>query len=320
MPHTSPTPSTPSTPRTRLAYNANGLRSVSLDDAVRTLADRGYDGIELSLNAQHVDPWAFTAADAGRLRETLEATGVVACSLATGDPHLLSADAFEPALVDPDPAERARRLDLLQRSVRMGVLVGVPLVVFSTGRRRPEVSAAQADAWLDEALAVLLDTLHDTLDAAGLPRGSTVLGIEPEPGFHCRTNADVAVVLERTASPDLWLSQDLGHCVVEEEDALGSLARHLPITRHLQVEDIANRVHAHLVPGDGDVDFDAVGRVLAGGFEGWISVELYDHDAVHREAARRSEEFLREHFPSLARPVDVTDLTALEARATVPAR
>lgn len=305
---------TSAAPRARLAYNANGMRSVPLDDAVRTLADRGYDGIELSLNAQHVDPWTFSAADAARLRATLAETGMIACSLATGDPHLLSEKAFEPALVDPDPAERARRLDLLQRSVRIGVLIGVPLVVFSTGTRRPEVSAAQADVWLDEALAVLLETLHETLDAAGLPRGSTVLGIEPEPGFHCRTNADVAAVLERTGSEDLWLSQDLGHCVVEEEDALGSLSRHLPITRHLQVEDIADRVHAHLVPGDGDVDFDAVGRALADGYDGWISVELYDHDPVHRDAARRSEEFLREHFPCLARPSETLDLSALELR------
>ncbi|GAA0307020.1 TIM barrel protein [Kineococcus aurantiacus] len=300
----------PPTPTTRLAYNANGLRSLDVHDAVRTLADLGYDGIELSLNHQHVDPWTFSAADAERLRATLADTGLTACSLATGDPHLLGDSPFEPALVDPDPAERARRLDLLQRGVRAGVLVGVPLVVFSSGRRRPEVSAAQADAWFDEAVAVLLDTLHESLDAAGLPRGSTVLGIEPEPDFHYRTNAEVAAVLERTGSPDLWLSQDLGHCVVVEDDALASLERHLPVTRHLQVEDIADRVHAHLVPGDGDVDFDAVGAVLASGFDGWISVELYDHDPVHREAARRSREFLREAFPTLRGSGTTLDLTA----------
>ncbi|MBB2901739.1 sugar phosphate isomerase/epimerase [Kineococcus radiotolerans] len=313
MPKTSPTPAT------RLAYNANGLRSVSLDEAVRTLADCGYDGIELSLNAQHVDPWAFSAADADRLRAVLDATGLTACSLATGDPHLLSGNAFEPALVDPDPAERARRLDLLRRSVRLGVLAGVPLVVFSTGRRRADVPPARADAWLDEAVAVLLDTLHETLDAAGLPRGSTVLGVEPEPDFHCATNAQVAALLTRTGSPDLWLSQDLGHCVVVEDDALGSLEHHLPLTRHLQVEDIADRVHAHLVPGDGDVDFDAVGAVLDAGYGGWISVELYDHDPVHREAALRSREFLLQRFPSLSRGRGAIDLSAFEAGAAAPA-
>ncbi|NAZ87626.1 sugar phosphate isomerase/epimerase family protein [Kineococcus indalonis] len=292
---------------TRLAYNANGLRSVPLDDAVRVLADTGYDGIELSLNAQHVDPWSFSAADADRLRRALDETGLVACSLATGDPHLLSELPFEPALVDPDPTERERRLDLLRRGVRIGVRAGVPLVVFSTGSRHPAVEAADADRWLDEGVAELLDTLHDELDAQGLPRGSTVLGIEPEPGFHCQTNAEVAAVIARTGSGDLWLSQDLGHTVVVEDDPIGSLARHLPITRHLQVEDIAGRVHAHLVPGDGDVDFAAVGRALGtDGLDGWISVELYDHDPVHREAARRSREHLRRFLPSLSGAVELT--------------
>ena len=284
----------------RLAYNANGLRSLPLHDAVRMLADTGYDGVELSLNAQHVDPWSFSDADADALREVLDTTGMRACTLATGDPHLLSPQPFEPALVDPDPAERERRLDLLTRGVWIGVRAGVPLVVFSTGFRRPDVDPAQADRWLDEGVARLLEALHTELDAAGLPAGSTALAIEPEPGFHCQSNDEVAAVLARTGSDALWLSQDLGHCVVVEDDPLGSLARNLPLTRHLQVEDIRDRVHAHLVPGDGDVDFDAVGRALAdGGYEGWLSVELYDHDPVHAEAARRSIEHLRAHVPGL---------------------
>ncbi len=296
----------PNTPALRLAYNANGLRSVDLPTAVRTLADAGYDGIELSLNAQHVDPWSFAEREADALRAVLEETGLVACSLATGDPHLLSPLPFEPALVDPDPAERARRLDLLRRGVRIGVRAGVPLVVFSTGSRHPAVDAAQADAWLDEGVAALLETLERELDAVGAPRGSTVLGVEPEPGFHCQTNAEVAALIARTGSGDLWLSQDLGHTNVVEEDYLGSLERHLPLTRHLQVEDIAGRVHAHLVPGDGDVDFAAVGRALAG-YEGWLSVELYDHDAVHAEAAARAREHLLRHLPGLRAPAGGAD-------------
>ncbi|WP_432490847.1 sugar phosphate isomerase/epimerase family protein [Kineococcus gypseus] len=294
-------PTTTGASRTRLAYNANGMRSVALDEAVRVLADAGYDGVELSLNAQHVDPWAFSPADAERLQRALDATGLLACSLATGDPHLLGERAFEPAMVDPDPAARERRLDLLRRGVRLGVRLGVPLVVFSTGTRSPGTPAAEADRWVDEGVADLLDALHAELDAQGLPRGSTVLAVEPEPGFHCATNADVARLLERTGSGDLWLSQDLGHTVVVEDDPIASLARHLPVTRHLQVEDIADRVHAHLVPGDGDVDFAAVGHALGtGGLDGWISVELYDHDPVHREAARRSREHLLRFLPALS--------------------
>ncbi|WP_208971662.1 sugar phosphate isomerase/epimerase family protein [Kineococcus rubinsiae] len=293
----------------RLAYNANGLRSATLPDAVRVLADRGYDGIELSLNGQHVDPWSFGDAEADALRRVLDETGLVACSLATGDPHLLSELPFEPALVDPDPAERARRLDLLRRGIRIGVRAGVPLVAFSTGSRHPAVAAAQADRWLDDGIAELLEVLAAELDAAGLPAGATVLGMEPEPGFHVQTNGEAAAVIARTGSDSLWLSQDLGHTVVVEDDPLASLARHLPITRHLQVEDIAGRVHAHLVPGDGDVDFRSVGQALAeSDFAGWLSVELYDHDAVHREAAERAREHLLATVPGLGGPVGQPDL------------
>lgn len=290
----------PTAHRPRLAYNANGLRSLALPDAVRLLADSGYDGIELSLNRQHVDPWGFTDADADELRAALEETGVVACSLATGDPLLLSEHPFEPALVDPDPSARERRLDLLRRAVRIGVRIGVPLVVFSTGRLPDGADREQALRVLDASVAELLGVLERELQAAGAAPGSTVLGVEPEPGFLLETNAQVAELIERTGSEALWLSQDLGHTVVVEEDALESLRRHLPVTHHLQVEDIAGRVHAHLVPGEGDIDFDAVGRILhEEEFTGWISVELYDHDHVHERSVPDSHRFLVDHLPSL---------------------
>jgi hydroxypyruvate isomerase len=290
----------PTAHRSGLAYNANGLRSLALPDAVRLLADSGYDGIELSLNRQHVDPWDFTDADADKLRAVLEETGVVACSLATGDPLLLGERPFEPALVDPDPSERERRLDLLRRAVRIGVRIGVPIVVFSTGRLAEGADREQALGVLDESVAELLGVLERELRAAGAAPGSTVLGIEPEPGFLLETNAQVAELIERTGSEALWLSQDLGHTVVVEEDALESLRHHLPVTRHLQVEDIAGRVHAHLVPGEGDIDFDAVGRILhEEEFTGWISVELYDHDHEHERSVPDSRRFLVDRLPSL---------------------
>lgn len=287
--------------RSGLAYNANGLRSLALLDAVRLLADSGYEGIELSLNRQHVDPWGFTDADADQLRAVLEETGMVACSLATGDPLLLDERPFEPALVDPDPSARERRLDLLRRAIRIGVRIGVPIVVFSTGRLAEGEGRKQALGVLDGSVAELLGVLERELEAAGAASGSTVLGIEPEPGFLLETNAQVAELIERTGSEALWLSQDLGHTVVVEDNALESLRRHLPLTRHLQVEDIAGRVHAHLIPGEGDVDFDAVGRILhEEEFTGWISVELYDHDDEHERSVPVSRRFLMDRLPSLS--------------------
>ena len=286
-----------------LAYNANGLRSLSLSAAVRLLAECGYNGIELSLNRQHLDPWAFTDDDAARLRALLAETGMVACSLATGDPLLLSERPFEPALVDADPQARERRMDVLRRAVRIGVRIGVPIVVFSTGPLAPDADPQEALRIVDQSVTELLAVLERELQAAGAEPGSTVLGIEPEPGFLLETNAQVAELIDRIGSDSLWLSQDLGHTVVVEEDALESMRRHLPVTRHLQVEDIAGRVHAHLIPGEGNIDFGAVGRILEEDrFDGWISVELYDHDHEHERSVPESRQFLLQHLPSLGEP------------------
>jgi sugar phosphate isomerase/epimerase len=65
------------------------------------------------------------------------------------------------------------------------------------------------------------------------------------------------------------------------------------LTRHYHIEDIADtRVHHHLVPGQGAIDFAEVLRaVRASGYDGWVTVELYpnldDPDAAGREAKDR---------------------------------
>ena len=62
------------------------------------------------------------------------------------------------------------------------------------------------------------------------------------------------------------------------------------LTRHYHFEDIAaTRVHEHLIPGRGAIDFSSViDAISATGYDGWLTVELYpyldDPDAAGREA------------------------------------
>ncbi len=64
----------------RFAYNTNGLAHHRLDDALRMLADEGYSGVALTLDVQHLDPFADDATSHAegvrRLCETLS-LGVV---------------------------------------------------------------------------------------------------------------------------------------------------------------------------------------------------------------------------------------------------
>ena len=59
--------------RLRYAYNTNGLAHHRLDDALSLLADTGYDGVALTLDVHHLDPFAEDAfAQAERLRTRLD--------------------------------------------------------------------------------------------------------------------------------------------------------------------------------------------------------------------------------------------------------
>ena len=42
----------------RYAYNTNGAANHRLDDAIRLIADSGYQGVALTLDHHHLDPFA----------------------------------------------------------------------------------------------------------------------------------------------------------------------------------------------------------------------------------------------------------------------
>jgi sugar phosphate isomerase/epimerase len=67
-----------------------------------------------------------------------------------------------------------------------------------------------------------------------------------------------------------------------------------PHTRHYHFEDIAaTRVHKHLIPGHGAIDFGAtMAEIDKTGYDGWLTVELYPYIDNPDDAAREAREYL----------------------------
>ena len=61
------------------------------------------------------------------------------------------------------------------------------------------------------------------------------------------------------------------------------------------IEDIsAERVHHHLVPGDGAIDFVPILRAIQEtGYDGWVTVELYPYLDDPDDAGARALAFLK---------------------------
>jgi sugar phosphate isomerase/epimerase len=76
------------------------------------------------------------------------------------------------------------------------------------------------------------------------------------------------------------------YCVNDDPTtAIKQLAQHI---RHVHLEDIAaTRVHHHLVPGQGAIDFKPVLQALKDvKYTGWVTIELYPYIENPDDAAR----------------------------------
>jgi hypothetical protein len=83
------------------------------------------------------------------------------------------------------------------------------------------------------------------------------------------------------------------------------------------MEDIAaSRIHQHLVPGSGAIDFAAVFDALgAVGYAGWVTVELYPYIDDPDGAARAAYDYVRH----VAAGRDMSQNGSLTGRGSPPA-
>ncbi|MFJ8940283.1 sugar phosphate isomerase/epimerase family protein [Streptomyces sp. NPDC102365] len=297
-PQSSPHPTTPH-PRfhpLRFSYGTNGLTDLRLDDALSLLADLGYDGVGLTLDHMHLDPFApGLAARVRTLAGRLDELGL-GVTLETGARYVLDPRRKHgPSLLDPDPDQRARRVDLLLRAVRIASDLGAHAVHCFSGVLPEDESGTVAEDTAWKRLAEALTPAIDAASAAGIP-----LAVEPEPGHLLATLDDFHRLRTTLGSPDaLGLTLDIGHCqCLEPQSPADCVRAAAPWLKHVQIEDMRRGVHEHLPFGDGEIDFPPVLEALAAaGYQGLVSVELPRHSHAGPQLAQQSLPFLQHAAP-----------------------
>jgi len=248
----------------RFAYNTNGTANHRLEDAIRLIADAGYDGVALTLDIHHLDPfaehWLVEADHVATLLARLELGSVIE----TGARFLLDPSAkHEPTLVTADAAGRARRVGFLKRAVDVARILKSEAVSFWAGVPKPGIDRAAAHGWLVEGLKEVADYAAEK---------GVVACLEPEPGMLIETLDDYAAL----TLPNLRLALDTGHCLVTgERDPAEAVEEFADRIGTVAIEDMRRGEHVHLPFGEGDMDVPAVLAALdAIAFEKLVCVEL----------------------------------------------
>jgi len=237
----------------RYAYNTNGMTNHRLDGALSLIADSGYDGVALTLDHHHLDPFApelSRRVDALSARLAGLQLGLV---VETGAPYLLDPRrAHEPTLVSPEPEGRALRLEFLTRALDVAAACGAEAVPFRTGAPRPDVEPREAWEYLQQGLAAIAER--------AAARG-VVAALAPEPGMFVETVGDYRHVGD--VVPGLRLALDIGRLVVTDEGDPGAVIRDVaPELGIVTIADARRGVWGALPFGEGDLDVPAALRAF----------------------------------------------------------
>lgn len=263
----------------RYAYNTNGCANHRLDDALALMAASGYDGVALTLDWQHFDPFAEDwLQQCERLRRRLDELGL-GCVIETGARYLLDPRLkHSPTLLHPSAEGRAVRVRFLQRALDVQVALGAETVSCWAGVLPDALSPEQGRAYLREGLDRVLTYAE---------RIGGEVSLEPEPGMLVETNADYLALLDDlgAAGEPLRLALDLGHVWVTGEAypevAATDVAPAAAVYRFAErlgavaIEGMDRGVHVHRPLDAGDMPIPPLlDALLAVGYRRLVSVEL----------------------------------------------
>jgi sugar phosphate isomerase/epimerase len=248
----------------------------------RVVAGLGYTGLEMApftLAARITD---LLPDQRQLLRRQAEDQGLTLIGL-----HWLLARTDGLQLTAEDAAARARTAAYLVELARACRDFGGDLMVFgSPAQRRIPAGCTRA-----RATEYAADTFRRAMP--GIADQGVRLCLEPlsppEADF-INTCAEAIGLIDRVNNPNLVLHLDVKAMATDEAPAPELIRRHAACTGHFHANDPNKRG-----PGFGTTDFVPIFQALReSGYQGWVSVEVFDYSPDPETIARESIRYMRD--------------------------
>jgi len=273
----------------KLAFSSNAYMHFSIEDTINKIADLGYSGIEILADVPHAWPAQLLPERKESIRRTLAQRGLTIANInafmmnAVADPRQ---PYWHPGWTDPYPHYRAIRREHTKRALQLAKDIGAENITTEPG------GLLTPDQSWEDGAKLFYDEIMPCVEEA--ERLGVLLLIEPEPELLIERFDEYLKFADRVNSPWIGLNFDIGHAYCVSEDPQEWVERMAPHTKHYHFEDIAStRVHKHLIPGHGAIDFAATLQAIQRtGYDGWVTVELYPYIQNPDAAAREAYEYL----------------------------
>jgi sugar phosphate isomerase/epimerase len=253
----------------------------------RMIAEIGYTGVEVAPFTLASSPREVSAERRSELRQIAAANGLEIIGL-----HWLLAKTSGLHLTTNDAATRRRTTEYLRELADLCADLGGTVMVFGSPAQRSLEPGLGREAAYDHAAEVFRAAMPHLSE-----RGVT-LCMEPlttkETDF-CNSCADAFELIGRVDHPNFMLHQDVKAMLGEGRPLPQLIRKYAPLTRHFHVND-SNL----LGPGMGATDYRPIFSALQEtGYDGWVSVEVFDYEPGAEFIARESLRYMREVLAAL---------------------
>jgi sugar phosphate isomerase/epimerase len=273
----------------QLAFSTNAYLNHTFADAVTRLARIGYRGVEIMADVPHAWPAYLLPEQKQAIRDALAENKLAISNINSFMMHAVNdyrQKYWHPSWIEPDANYRRVRIDHTKRALTLAKELGAACITTEPG------GPTEGRSW-NECLALFVEMLKPVVEHAEKER--VMLLVEPEPDLLIETADQYLEFASRISSPYLGLNFDIGHSYCVKDDPVATIRRLGKLIRHVHLEDIAaTRVHHHLIPGEGVIDFAATLSALKEiDYGGWVTIELYTCHEHPDHAARTARERIR---------------------------
>jgi sugar phosphate isomerase/epimerase len=278
------------------AYSTNAFVKFTLHEAIEKIAQLGFRGVEIMGDRPHLYPPDFQKEALDHLKKLILAKNFKVTNLnsftlfAVGDTYL-------PSWIEPSEERRRIRIEHTLQCLQMASALGCKNISVPPGGPLGEITRK-------EARLRFLNGLEKVIPLAEQLQVNIL--IEPEPNLFLENSREFKEFIGEARSPWVGLNFDIGHFFCAGENPAHAFQDLFRWIGHIHLEDIGlNRIHHHLIPGLGAINFREVFTEISRlKYEGDISLELYTYSETPVKAGQEALEYLLPIFEDAGLKID----------------
>ena len=272
-----------------LSFSSNAFKKFSLDYAIREISKIGYQGVEILCDIPHAYPPQFSEEQAKKIKNLISDLNIGISNLNAFTLYAIG-NVYHPSWIEAENKLREIRVKHTVDCIYLARKLGAKnLSTEPGGPINRQKTALESSA----LLKIFTDGLKKVTHIA--EENSVKILVEPEPSLLIENSQQFIQLMKIICSDYIKLNFDIGHFYCVKEDPSETIVKLIDYIEHFHLSDISsNRVHYHLIPGIGSIDFEKIFDTIKKiGYKGFVTVELYPYQDNPIEVAKQAYNYLK---------------------------